>query len=53
MQRPAQPVTPSEPTRAPAQDAAQAASPRFQRPTVRRLGTLPAVTTAFGGSFTP
>ena len=26
---------------------------RFERPRLRRLGTLPAVTTAFGGSFTP
>ena len=25
----------------------------FERPRLRRLGTLPAVTTAFGGSFTP
>lgn len=28
-------------------------APRFERPRVRRLGALPAVTTAFGGSFTP
>jgi hypothetical protein len=27
--------------------------PRFERPRVRRLGALPAVTTAFGGSFDP
>ncbi len=26
---------------------------KFERPRVRRLGALPAVTTAFGGSFTP
>ncbi|MCB9686254.1 MAG: hypothetical protein H6735_14525 [Alphaproteobacteria bacterium] len=25
----------------------------FRRPVVRRLGALPAVTTAFGGSFSP
>jgi hypothetical protein len=27
--------------------------PRFERPRVRRLGKLPAVTTAFGGTFDP
>lgn len=27
--------------------------PRFERPRVLRLGALPAVTTAFGGSFNP
>jgi hypothetical protein len=27
--------------------------PPFERPRVRRLGKLPAVTTAFGGSFDP
>lgn len=26
---------------------------RFERPRARRLGALPTVTTAFGGSFTP
>ena len=31
----------------------QAPAPRFERPRVRRLGALPTVTTAFGGSFTP
>ncbi|MCA9488536.1 MAG: hypothetical protein KC621_01395 [Myxococcales bacterium] len=26
---------------------------RFERPRLRRLGALPAVTAAFGGSFSP
>ena len=32
---------------------AKEARPAIERPRVRRLGALPAVTTAFGGSFTP
>ncbi|MCB9678151.1 MAG: hypothetical protein H6737_23825 [Alphaproteobacteria bacterium] len=27
--------------------------PAFERPTLRKLGQLPRVTTAFGGSFSP
>ncbi len=35
------------------QPAIEAAERVFERPVVRRLGALPNVTTAFGGSFTP
>lgn len=36
-----------------AKPAPRAERPRFERPRVRKLGALPAVTTSFGGSFTP
>ena len=48
--KPARPETATAPVPAPASDAQRAP---FERPRVRRLGALPAVTTAFGGSFTP
>jgi len=41
------------PTEPRAAEAPTAEAPTFERPQVRRLGSLPAVTTAFGGSFTP
>jgi hypothetical protein len=47
-----EPVSPSA-VPATASAPAKEARPAFERPRVRRLGALPAVTTAFGGSFTP
>ncbi|MCB9689358.1 MAG: hypothetical protein H6735_30250 [Alphaproteobacteria bacterium] len=45
----AAPPPPSRPPREP-----EPRQPRpFVRPRVRRLGALPVVTTAFGGSFSP
>ncbi|MCB9679289.1 MAG: hypothetical protein H6737_29565 [Alphaproteobacteria bacterium] len=35
------------------EQAAPKSRPTFQRPTLRKLGQLPRVTTAFGGSFSP
>jgi hypothetical protein len=37
----------------PREPAEPSERPHFERPRVRRLGKLPAVTTAFGGSFDP
>jgi hypothetical protein len=47
------PVRPEASTPAAAAPAPEAQRAPFERPRVRRLGALPAVTTAFGGSFTP
>ncbi|MCA9493378.1 MAG: hypothetical protein KC621_25780 [Myxococcales bacterium] len=46
---------PQPPTDRPADRPEPTPPPRpvFRRPVVRRLGALPAVTTAFGGSFGP
>ncbi|MCB9685565.1 MAG: hypothetical protein H6735_11035 [Alphaproteobacteria bacterium] len=44
---PCSPPSPAERSPAPEQPAT------FRRPRLRRLGALPAVTTAFGGSFSP
>lgn len=49
------PVVAAEPSEAavptPAQATAASERVAVERPTVRRLGALPEVTTAFGGSF--
>lgn len=53
-QKPVEPLVPStNPSCAKPESRTTPVRGRFERPRVRSLGALPAVTTAFGGSFTP